>query len=194
MDDRRADDPLVDVEFRLPAAADARSVVLVGEFNDWSTDAHELRRQPDGSWSVVIRLPPGRHHFRYLVDGYRWENDWAADAYEPNGMGDDNSVRVVRPSDQPSPVTDVADAEAEAIAAETSAEQTKPDGELVAPTTGTGEASGTSAPGSDGSGTVTTGGSHPTPSEGADDGRRGQQGSGQPSPTMGEQQQSVPPR
>jgi len=193
MDDRRADDQLVDVEFRLPAAAAARSVVLVGEFNDWSTDANELRRQPDGSWSVVVPLPPGRHHFRYLVDGYRWENDWAADAYEPNGMGDDNSVRVVRPSDQPSPATDVADAEAEAIAAETSAEQTKPDGELVAPTTGAGEAPGASAPVAPG-GSV-TGGAHPTPPEGsAEDGRRGQQGSGQPSPTIGEQQQRVPPR
>jgi hypothetical protein len=194
MDDRRGDDQLVDVEFRLPGAPDATSVVLVGEFNDWSTDVHQLRRQPDGSWSVVVRLPPGRHRFRYLVDGDRWENDWDADAYEPNGMGEDNSVRVVWPSSQPTPQTDVADAEAGAIAATTSAEQTKPDGELVAPTTDTGAPSEPSAPASPGGSAVTTGGPHPTPPEGADDGRRGQQGSGQPSPTMGEQQQSVPPR
>ena len=23
---------------------------------------------------------------RYLVDGWRWENDWSADAYEPNAQ------------------------------------------------------------------------------------------------------------
>jgi len=30
--------------------------------------------------------------FRYLVDGERWENDWAADAYVPNPFGGEDSV------------------------------------------------------------------------------------------------------
>ena len=38
-------------------------------------------------------LPPGRaYRFRYLLDGHRWENDWDADAYVPNGFGSDDSV------------------------------------------------------------------------------------------------------
>ena len=32
------------------------------------------------------------YRFRYLLDGHRWENDWAADAYKPNDFGADDSV------------------------------------------------------------------------------------------------------
>jgi hypothetical protein len=40
-----------------------------------------------------IALSPGRaYRFRYLLDGERWENDWAADAYVPNEFGGDDSV------------------------------------------------------------------------------------------------------
>jgi hypothetical protein len=32
------------------------------------------------------------HRFRYLLDGERWENDHAADAYVPNPYRSDDSV------------------------------------------------------------------------------------------------------
>ena len=49
----------------------------------------------DGSFRVAVALEPGRsYRFRYLLDGTRWENDWAADAYVPNEYGGDDSVVI----------------------------------------------------------------------------------------------------
>jgi hypothetical protein len=77
--------------FQLPATVGER-VALVGEMNGWSSTAHPMRR--DGSWfTVTVDLEPGRtYRYRYLVDGARWENDWAADAYVPNAFGAEDSV------------------------------------------------------------------------------------------------------
>src|SRR5581483_8325802 len=71
------------VRFRIPGQAAAESASVLGDFNDWSPSAHEMVRDEDG-FVVEIVLPPGRsYRFRYLLDGHRWENDWAADAYVP---------------------------------------------------------------------------------------------------------------
>jgi len=52
-----------------------------------------MNRLPDGSFELVRRLPLGRRwRFRYLLDSDRWENDWAADGYAPNALGDEDSV------------------------------------------------------------------------------------------------------
>ena len=172
---------LVDVEFTMPADVEARSVAVAGDFNDWSPTANPLLADDQGAWRATVPLPPGRHRFRYVIDGQRWENDWAADDYESNDLGEQNSIKVVIDPRQ------AADAEAEAIARETSAEQIKPDADLVAPPTedsDTGERAPSSAPAPLAS---------PQPT-GATDGRELQQGSGQPSPSIGEQQQSVDPR
>jgi len=74
--------------------AEAASVALVGEFNDWNKDVTPLRkRKKDGVFAASINLAAGRkYEFRYLVDAARWENDGQADAYVPNGFGSDNSV------------------------------------------------------------------------------------------------------
>ena len=39
-----------------------------------------------------MKKGPHRKGYRYLVDGERWENDWAADTYAPNDYGGDDSV------------------------------------------------------------------------------------------------------
>ena len=79
------------VTFRLPADV-GTTVAVVGEFNDWSPDAHRMRREDD-AFTAVIPLMPGRaYRFRYLVDGERWLNDWAADAYVPNEFGGEDSL------------------------------------------------------------------------------------------------------
>ena len=90
--DEGLDGGAVAVEFRLPHAVVARSVSVVGEFNDWSPTADPMT--PDGDAFVArIWLTPGRaYRFRYLVDGERWENDWDADDYVPNEFGGDDSV------------------------------------------------------------------------------------------------------
>ena len=42
---------------------------------------------------MTVGLDAGRaYRFRYLLDGQRWDNDWAADVYLPNDFGGDDSV------------------------------------------------------------------------------------------------------
>ncbi len=87
------------VTFELPAEAvkDVKSVCLVGEFNDWSSIDTPMKKQKDGSFAVTLSLAQGREYqFRYLLDGSRWENDWAADKYVPAPYScTDNSVVIV---------------------------------------------------------------------------------------------------
>jgi len=52
-----------------------------------------LERREDGRFTLTLSLTPGQsYRFRYLLDGSRWENDWAADSYAPNPYGSDDSV------------------------------------------------------------------------------------------------------
>jgi len=81
------------VTFELPAEVNAQTACLVGEFNDWNTESLPMKRGENGSFSVIVSLKPGQaYRFRYLLDGERWENDTAADAYVPNPYGSDDSV------------------------------------------------------------------------------------------------------
>jgi len=85
-------DGIVVATFRVPAACGATTAAVVGEFNDWSLTATPMA--PDGD-SLTARVPlaTGRaYRFRYFLDGQRWENDWAADAYVPNEFGGEDSV------------------------------------------------------------------------------------------------------
>ncbi len=81
------------VTFSLPAEAGAELAVICGEFNGWDPTATPLKRRKDGSFSTTLWLAAGREYsFRYLLDGWRWENDWAADAYVPGSFGAEDSV------------------------------------------------------------------------------------------------------
>jgi hypothetical protein len=80
------------VTFILPVAVRATHVAVCGEWNDWSVSRHVMDRVGD-VFSRTIVLQAGRtYRFRYLLDGHRWENDWDADAYVPNGLGSEDSV------------------------------------------------------------------------------------------------------
>ncbi len=83
------------VTFKLPADVNANEATLCGEFNDWNADKHPMKVLKDGSFSLTVSLDPGDYRFRYLLDGQRWENDWAADAYVPNTYGTDDSLVTI---------------------------------------------------------------------------------------------------
>jgi 1,4-alpha-glucan branching enzyme len=87
------------VTFRLPrvAAPDAKTVCIVGDFNNWDIYANPLRRLKKGDYAITLELEPGsEYQFRYLIDDSRWENDWNADKYVKSPYGDsDNSVVMV---------------------------------------------------------------------------------------------------
>jgi len=87
------------VTFRLSKSetGGARTVFLVGEFNDWAIRATPMKKLKDGSFKVVLDLPVGQEYqFRYLLDDDRWENDWSADGYVYSAYGNcENSVITV---------------------------------------------------------------------------------------------------
>lgn len=87
------------VTFRLPkvAAVDAKSVHLVGDFNNWSVYANPMKRLKTGDFTLTLELEPGRdYQFRYLIDETKWENDWHADKYVTSPYGDsENSVVTI---------------------------------------------------------------------------------------------------
>lgn len=84
------------VTFDIFPDTDTSRVSVCGDFNDWNPDANPMKIRKDGRFSVTLSLKAGAtYHFKYLLDGNKWENDRSADGYEPGGMGSDNSVITV---------------------------------------------------------------------------------------------------
>jgi len=81
------------VTFRVDPRVGAQTAAVCGEWNGWSADADVMQPDGEGGFSLRVDLKAGRaYRFRYLLDGHRWDNDWAADAYQPNDFGGDDSV------------------------------------------------------------------------------------------------------
>ncbi len=81
------------ITFELPAFVGASLACVCGDFNLWSPHAHPMLPRPEGRFELSLLLERGRdYRFRYLLDNGRWENDWAADRYEPNVYGGSDSV------------------------------------------------------------------------------------------------------
>lgn len=84
----------VKVTFVLPkeAVENAETVALLGDFNNWQNGL-TLVKQKDGSFQTAVELEKGRsYEYRFLINGEKWENDWAAEAYVPTPFGTFNSV------------------------------------------------------------------------------------------------------
>ncbi len=89
-------------------APSARQVTLAGSFNNWGGTQGGGRYDPsidpmsdadgNGTWTVVLPLPPGRYQYKYVIDGgIRWEQDPNNPDKATEG-GIENSLVVVPPS------------------------------------------------------------------------------------------------
>ncbi len=91
--------PICKVTFKISAEAteNADKVVLVGDFNEWDKTAGVAMKQlKSGDFKTTVDLEVGKkYEFRYLIDGEKWENDWAADEYISTPYGTENSVVAV---------------------------------------------------------------------------------------------------
>lgn len=70
---------------------EARAVCIAGSFNDWRSDATPMVALGDGLWVKELTLPPGRHEYRFVVDG-AWVDDPNAKEVAPNPHGGVNGV------------------------------------------------------------------------------------------------------
>lgn len=69
-------------------APDAEAVFLAGTFNNWNESDIPMEKGDDGRWHAQIELPPGRHEFKYVVDG-----QWHCESNcVPNDFGTMNQV------------------------------------------------------------------------------------------------------
>lgn len=77
--------------FAAPAAV---SVQLVGDFTHWQEKPVNLQKSADGIWRTSVELTPGRHHYRFLVDG-QWRDDPECRLRTPNPFGGEDMIRQV---------------------------------------------------------------------------------------------------
>lgn len=66
------------------SAPHARSVSLIGSFNNWRPGQLTLEPAKNGWWHGLFRLPPGSHTYRFWVeDAETGEQSWLFDAENP---------------------------------------------------------------------------------------------------------------
>lgn len=75
-------------------APEARSVSLRGSFNAWGETP--MFRGENGVWYVLLDLPPGRHQYKYYVDGVWTEDPNALDTTDDGYGGKNAVVELVR--------------------------------------------------------------------------------------------------
>lgn len=82
--------------FKLSQYAIAKSVIVTGSFNGWTTKDYQMVKEGD-KWIFPIYLPPGKYTYKFIVDG-TWIIDPANKLYEQNEYNTNNSVLWVEPS------------------------------------------------------------------------------------------------
>jgi Glycogen recognition site of AMP-activated protein kinase len=91
----RGGDAALSVQQFIFVAPEARSVRLVGDFNDWDTDRTPMvRASANGAWSVTVPLTPGRHEYQFVVDDTLRLTDPSA-PQTSSDFGSPNSVITV---------------------------------------------------------------------------------------------------
>ncbi len=73
------------------SAPQARAVLVTGSFCDWQTDSLALKKDKNGLWTRIVLLAPGRHEYRFVVDG-QWHDDPSCREHVANAFGSENCV------------------------------------------------------------------------------------------------------
>lgn len=82
------------IEFQLCDYADAESVILSGDFNDWSEEDFEMTRV-NNCWTYKVKLSGGKYQYKFIVDG-KWITDPENSVKEYDNKGNINSVCMVK--------------------------------------------------------------------------------------------------
>lgn len=82
-----------------------KSVSVAGTFNGWNNSANPLTSGGAGQWKTTLRLPYGKHSYKFVLDGQTWITDPAATRNEDDGNGNLNSVLMLLPPDYTRPAS-----------------------------------------------------------------------------------------
>ena len=72
----------------------ATTVLLAGDFTQWQAHPIAMKKGKDGVWIATVELQPGKHNYRFIVDG-EWADDPDCTVRVPNPYGSENMVRQV---------------------------------------------------------------------------------------------------
>src|ERR1035438_8201641 len=85
-----ANSRLVEVEL-ICEAPQAETVFVAGDFNQWRANDLRLRQDETETWKVQVWLAPGRHEYRFIVDG-EWKDDPHAPARVLDAFGSEEDT------------------------------------------------------------------------------------------------------
>ena len=87
-----AAEQMTEFVFNAPSAS---RVHIVGDFNDWDSEASPLQGMGQGVWTITIPLAPGRYQYTFVVDGTVWVADPVAPRTLEDDFGRPNSIITV---------------------------------------------------------------------------------------------------
>ena len=76
-----------EVTFTFVAERPLRGVAVAGTFNSWRGDATPLQRIDADRWQTTLPISPGRHLYKYVLDGEEWVPDPANPWVSEDGQG-----------------------------------------------------------------------------------------------------------
>ncbi len=74
----------------------AKTVGVMGSFNDWDASRSQMKHHEDGTWTITLRVLPGSYEYQFLVDGKTRMTDPTAPGTDSE-FGEANSVLTVTP-------------------------------------------------------------------------------------------------
>jgi 1,4-alpha-glucan branching enzyme len=75
-------------------APQAESVSIAGDFNNWNSISHPMKKDKKGIWKISFNLQPGTYQYRFLVDR-EWQSDPNCTDCVENPFGTLNCVKKV---------------------------------------------------------------------------------------------------
>lgn len=71
----------------------AKTVNLVGDFNNWNPSENPFFKNDDGLWQTeIFNPPPGKYRYKFMIDGAIWKEDASNGMKEEDGYGGFNSI------------------------------------------------------------------------------------------------------
>lgn len=81
-------------QFFLKGYTNAKTVALSGSFNNWDSKGVRCMKTKDG-WKITQKLPPGKHYYKFIIDGHNWITDPSNSLQERDEGLNINSVIIV---------------------------------------------------------------------------------------------------
>jgi serine protease AprX len=74
----------------------AKTIHLVGDFNNWIQSENQFFKNENGLWQTEISIPPaGKYRYKFIIDSKFWKEDASNGIKEEDGYGGFNSILII---------------------------------------------------------------------------------------------------